>query len=1111
MNSRITLSRILAVNWYGYRQFIDVAGLTLITGANGSGKSALLDLIQFVMLGEQQSRFNKAAAGAGSGRSLRGYCLCDTNTTGRDGAERYLRPSSVTLAALEFTWPLESGETEPRRETWGARIEYEGPTAKPSTIWFRAGRRLAWQDFLNNEAGPQAMQFLPEDEFRTRVKRELDGDVWDRQKAYLDEMALRSHLGFDPEQMGKTLPRAMAFEPESNFEKFVREFLLEPGMPDVKAVKASVDAHRRAQERLEKMYDQLERLKRISAHHQDWSTSKRESTIYSHLSEALKHEEALENLNRRRATLEAKRAEHADNQEAHEQAMQERERLRAAVDAARAALGDKAVKLEENDRRRRELEKEIARLEETATSVRELLRDRVRRWQDWTLHASRLGLDIPDSASTLLSSMQSADESRALAAARDMPPVYNLLRDQAMEALRPIEARLAEHESRKTALQKDLGHLQEGQAAPAPLLNALLARGQRASVLGRIVEVKPAAEKWWPLLETMLGVHRRAILPEDFKAAWDQAQQTPSPTEPLIHPEEVLQTSAKVEKGSLREFLETKNEVAGRLLDHLLGDIIAVNKASQLDKHARAISLDGWLKDPPRRLKLVPEKELTLGEEGLRRLRDLREGELRDTEAVIAEVRLDCDDLRAFINRGRESRLDHFSAPDAANELHLLPRLRSELGELRATWELLATPDHVQAMENLRVQNATLEGIHERIGSLKTAITAFTVEQAKLEDALSEDVTLEEQTRIARQTSRALARGISDDEISKRIAAERQKSTSWRRSIEMAATLAVQLETRAQEARRLRDEQRREFVTVHADLGDALDAESEDNDAYDQRREDLESHELERFKTAALEAKREWEDRLQHQVLDVLREKLSEADRTKRELNRAMDHEIGGWRYQLTSRADKAHSAIWTLVEKGLPSGSEMELFNAAGREDIERAKAELMAAIDAADNPEDKRHQRALDYRYYHHWDIEAKPAGRGDAAAISLNKSAKKQSGGENQAPFFVATLAAFRRVYDLGRRDDPQNLGLVVMDEAFSKLSGDRIDDCLALARNFGLQLIMAFPEDRLPTMFQHADTVVQCRVERTYDEQTEQVQNIENWVVRVEGSRLAELME
>lgn len=128
---RITLSRILAVNWYGYRQFIDVAGLSLITGANGSGKSALLDLIQFVMLGEQQSRFNKAAAGAGSGRSLRGYCLCDTNTTGRDGQERYLRPSSVTLAALEFTWPQRPVKPSPAAKPGARASNTKAPAPSP--------------------------------------------------------------------------------------------------------------------------------------------------------------------------------------------------------------------------------------------------------------------------------------------------------------------------------------------------------------------------------------------------------------------------------------------------------------------------------------------------------------------------------------------------------------------------------------------------------------------------------------------------------------------------------------------------------------------------------------------------------------------------------------------------------------------------------------------------------------------------------------------------------------------------------------------------------------------------------------------------------------------
>ena len=105
---------------------------------------------------------------------------------------------------------------------------------------------------------------------------------------------------------------------------------------------------------------------------------------------------------------------------------------------------------------------------------------------------------------------------------------------------------------------------------------------------------------------------------------------------------------------------------------------------------------------------------------------------------------------------------------------------------------------------------------------------------------------------------------------------------------------------------------------------------------------------------------------------------------------------------------------------------------------------------------------------------------------------------SGGENQAPFFVSMLAAFHRVYDLGRKDSRRNLGLVVMDEAFSKLSGDRIDDCLALASNFGLQLLLAFPLDRLGTMIDHADTVIECRVDRKRDGQGRDI-HIENWVV------------
>ena len=113
----ICLTRIIAVNWYGFRQIFDVTNLTLISGAFGSGKSALLDLIQYAMLGEEW-RPNRAAAGVARGRTLVSYCLCDTNYM-RDGEPHYIRRNSATLIGLEFTWPTERNKT-PRRPARGA-------------------------------------------------------------------------------------------------------------------------------------------------------------------------------------------------------------------------------------------------------------------------------------------------------------------------------------------------------------------------------------------------------------------------------------------------------------------------------------------------------------------------------------------------------------------------------------------------------------------------------------------------------------------------------------------------------------------------------------------------------------------------------------------------------------------------------------------------------------------------------------------------------------------------------------------------------------------------------------------------------------------------------
>lgn len=217
--------------------------------------------------------------------------------------------------------------------------------------------------------------------------------------------------------------------------------------------------------------------------------------------------------------------------------------------------------------------------------------------------------------------------------------------------------------------------------------------------------------------------------------------------------------------------------------------------------------------------------------------------------------------------------------------------------------------------------------------------------------------------------------------------------------------------------------------------------------------------------------------------MNELNRRVTEAQNTVRLLDRYLSQPIGKFRYRITQHKDTAgFGAIWKLLESGL------EITDPLLGAEIQRAKEELMRAVDAADQG-DERVRRLLDYRNYHHYDLVMVPSDKPDAPAISLGRSGRNLSGGENQAPFFISMLAAFRRVYDRGDRSSvrSQQLGLVVMDEAFSKLSGDGIEDCLALAKTFQLQLVMAFPPERLGVMVPHAQTVVMCQKEVERDEQ------------------------
>jgi uncharacterized protein YPO0396 len=1097
-SQRISLSRILAVNWYGFRQIIDIADNTVLAGAFGTGKSALLDLVQYAALGGDHWKPNRAAAGRGRGRTLVSYCLCDSNTE-RDGQPHYTRPSGVTLAALEFTWP--EGE-EPRRETWGARVEFSSPTSEPKITWFFVPDRLEW-----GVLAPDGKEMLGEEAFRTLVRRDFGGAVFGRAMDYLDEMATPRHLHFDRGQMNKTMPKAIAFEPEENFEKFIREFLLEPNPVDVREVRQSLGAHRDMQSRLAKLRDEAGFLDRISEKHQACAAAALEAALHGRARHALVHAEAAENLAARQADRDLLEKNHAGEQATLGQKSADLAKVSKLVQEVRleASRDPDYLKLDALDRQKSEMEANLHDLREASRSVNQRLAGRADDWLRWLRHAGSLSLEglapFGERDEAIPAALREGAGPAAFEAMQDSAARFNEIFNQTGPLLQPRVEELKAAERKLEDLNRELeaiGRKETPGAFPvlAAIRQRLAAEGRRPpEQLCRLVEVKPDEERWWLALEMVLGSDRFAILvaEDDYPAALDALKRAAPgrERESLVNPKEARALGGEPWAESLAAKLEAAHATTRAFITHLLGDIACVETPEELERcvSARAITREGLFRQTPtrRRLREDGERPYTLGREGLERMKRERFREQAQNRARRDALDRLVRDVRGWLDWGRQAGLGDPRLPDRASEVSRLPELEREFARAVETIQLIATPERAARLARLKELEESRSKLDREAGLLQERVHQFAQAETEAEERIRAGRAELEKASVKLAENRLrMPAGLTDEEIAAFLAPLLAEDRPWPEQIDRARDQEAAQSARATGLRHERNNLRRGLADSrdeanarrHPEYHFDFDPEEEGNDRWDGRLRLLRTQELERHEALAAEKKREWEERLKSQVLDKLNERLQEAKLATRQVNQYLDRVVGKYRYQISYRRDQAMGAIWQLLDTGFEATD--DLVRGVKTEEIERAREELMRAVAAADQPQpDERSLRLLDYRQYHRYDLVMEPAGQPGGAKISLTRSISKMSGGENQAPFFICMLAAFHRVYDVGSQRFRQNPGLVVMDEAFSKLSGDGIEDCLELARNFHLQLLMAVPIDRLGAMHTHADAVILCQ--------------------------------
>ncbi len=112
-------------------------------------------------------------------------------------------------------------------------------------------------------------------------------------------------------------------------------------------------------------------------------------------------------------------------------------------------------------------------------------------------------------------------------------------------------------------------------------------------------------------------------------------------------------------------------------------------------------------------------------------------------------------------------------------------------------------------------------------------------------------------------------------------------------------------------------------------------------------------------------------------------------------------------------------------------------------------------------------------DYRTYMDYDIRIINK---DGDTMTYSKVFKEKSGGETQVPFYVAIIASFVRVYTKTGFSGGDPIGLVMFDEVFDKMDGNRMRAMMSFISSMPLQVIIACPPQRMEILNDYADTTL-----------------------------------
>ena len=228
-----TLTKVKLINWHSFaNEDFEVYHNTLMTGENGTGKSTILDAMQYVLT-VGKCKFNKAASDIGN-RTLESYIRCKT---GKEGHE-YLRNGDVSsYIALEFY-----DERTTKYQVIGAAFDLPNGGKVFRDFFQIINTRIDDITFIANKKVLTRKQFK-----NTLIENNQTAYFKDSRKD--SERLFANALGVKVKYF-ELVTRALAFKAIDNVYQFIMDFLLKEDFVDIRNLRQSIHHYQLLEEKL---------------------------------------------------------------------------------------------------------------------------------------------------------------------------------------------------------------------------------------------------------------------------------------------------------------------------------------------------------------------------------------------------------------------------------------------------------------------------------------------------------------------------------------------------------------------------------------------------------------------------------------------------------------------------------------------------------------------------------------------------------------------------------------------------------------------------------------------------------------------------------------------